>query len=117
MKAAVLLERPLDGAVPGRSLLQSVGDRRIDQGREMEAQRLDPRVDRLAPAPDDFGRPAGLIGRQLRAVVAAPAVHQVVDLVDHQDDVRKILVRGEARQRDVGIENVVVIADRHLHPA
>ncbi len=74
-------------------------------------------MDRLAPAADDFGGFPRLVGGKLRAVVAAPAVHQVVDLVDDQDDVGEILVGGEAGERDVGVEDVVVVADRDLDAA
>ena len=81
---------------------------------ELQAERLDAEVDRLAPAPHRLRRPARLARGELGAVVAAAAVDQVVDLVDHQDDVGEVLVRREGGERDVGIEDVVVVADRDL---
>jgi hypothetical protein len=38
-----------------------------------------------------------------------------VHLVDHQDGVGEIGLGGEGGERDVGIEGVVVVADRDLH--
>ena len=75
-----------------------------------------PQMDRLAPAPHHLRRLARRVRGELGAVVAAPAADQVVDLVDHQDDVGEVLVGGEAGERDVGVEDVVVVADRDLHP-
>jgi len=53
---------------------------------------------------------------ELGAVVAPAAIHQVVDLVDHQDDVRKVFAGAEGGERYVRIEDVVVITDSDLDP-
>ena len=55
--------------------------------------------------------------RELGRVVAAPAVHEVVGFVDEEERVREGRSLARARERDDGIEDVVVVADhdvRHL---
>ena len=81
--------------------------RRADQRWMRDAQRRPAR----AEVGEHLAHP---LERELGREVAAAAIDQVVRLVDHQDDVGEVVAGAELGERDVGVEDVVVVADHRL---
>ena len=102
-------------AVGAIELLVDPGaDQVLEVGAELAQAPGRPALRAAADRAQPRGRVAAALRGQFRAVVAAAAVDQVVDLVDDQDRAREVRVALELRQLDEGVEGVVVVADDDL---
>ena len=108
------LEPQLGRALVVPFVAEARGDPVVDLGRELRHELSELDEDGLRAPLEELERALEQDAGQLRRVVLAAAVDQVVRLVDHQHRVAQGVSVDEGSEADGGIEDVVVVADHDI---